>query len=74
MCGSGSLICSYACLNAHAPIQQPPESTSHLFPFMLPVAEESDLKQLYTKVRNTMQGIHKEKLPVRELEKIARDW
>ena len=54
--------------------QQLPESTTHLFPFMLPLAEDSDLKQLFTEVRNTMEGIHEEKSPVRELEEIARDW
>lgn len=53
--------------------QQFPESPAHLFPFMLPLAEDSDLKQLFTKVRDTMRGIHEENLSVRELENIARD-
>ena len=64
-------VCTYDCCLT----QQPPESTIHLLPFMLPVGDD-DLKGLYQKVRNAVVGIHKQnhRNNVKELERIATEW
>ena len=73
--------CSTVCTYWHITIltdtllsQTPSKSRSHLLPFMLPGAEESELGALYQHVRRVMVGVHQGREEVESLVHIADEW